>query len=513
MRHIVTFILFFATTFHGAAAQTEPSVPPGPLPVGFQVVQQYDYARVFVGDIDPVTGKPNTGERARPVQTLIWHPATRSGQAMRFGDYLALIGTELDFTHTREKARTLADVFIEREYIAESGPEQGRRVLESPVRARRDATAATGRFPVVIYAPSISAPAAENAELCEYLASHGYVVIASSSVGPRTRDMPNDLEGAEAHAADISFLIGYARSLPYADPDRIGVVGFSWGGIANVLAAARDSRIKALVNLDGSVRHYPELMSAAKYVVPDRFSTPMLYVAGRPVDVEELTRRGKPVASFLNQMKYADLYKLTMYPMEHFAFSDTYLRFASGPRFDQYTRDEVKRAYGWTLGYTRRFLDAYLKSDSTARAYLAARPAEHGIPAHAATMEVRLAAKPLPNRERFAAELARQGFRGARTVYRQMFGEGKDTRLTETELNAWGYALLGIAENSAAVEIFRLVTDLYPNSANAYDSLAEGYARSGDKDSAIQHYRRALALDPTSENARQQLAVLGAPAG
>jgi hypothetical protein len=70
MRYIVTFILFFATAFHGAAAQTEPSVP-GPLPVGFQVVQQYDYARVFLGEVDPVTGKANTGERARPVQTLI----------------------------------------------------------------------------------------------------------------------------------------------------------------------------------------------------------------------------------------------------------------------------------------------------------------------------------------------------------------------------------------------------------------------------------------------------------
>ena len=32
---------------------------------------------------------------------------------------------------------------------------------------------------MAIYAPSFAAPAHENLDLCEYLASHGYVVIAS----------------------------------------------------------------------------------------------------------------------------------------------------------------------------------------------------------------------------------------------------------------------------------------------------------------------------------------------
>jgi dienelactone hydrolase len=512
MRLVLTFALFFASMLCHAASRFELPLPPGPMLVGFRVVQQYDHSRTFLGEVDPVTGKVNTGERARPVQTLAWYPATRSGQAMRYGDYLALIGAELDFTRSKETARAAADIFIRSEYFSESGPEQGQRELDGPVRARRDAAAVAGRFPVVIYAPSISAPAAENPDLCEYLASHGYIVIASPSVGLRTRDMPNDLEGAETHAADISYLIGYARTLPHADAGRVGVVGYSWGGIANVLAAAKDSRIKALVNLDGSVRYYPELMAAAKYVVPERFSTPMLFVAARPLDLEALAGRGKPAASFLNDMKYADLYKLTMHPMEHFAFSSTYLRFASDPRFNQYARSEVNRAHGWTVDYVKRFLDAYLKDDGSARAYLKAEPAAHGIPAHAATMDVRLAAAPSPSRERFAAELARQGFRNAHAVYRQMYGQDKEARLPEAELNAWGYALLQRNENSAALEIFRLATELYPTSANAFDSLAEGFARSGDKDSAIQNYQRVLALDPGSENARQQLAALGAPA-
>ncbi|NNG22220.1 hypothetical protein [Telluria aromaticivorans] len=180
---------------------------PGPMPVGFQAVHQYDFSRTFLNDHDPVTGRANTGERARPVQTLVWYPATGPGKAMRYGDYLQLTGSELHFTRSAEQARAAADALIQGEYVAESGAEQARQELLGAMRARRDAPALKGRFPVVIYVPSISAPAAENADLCEYLASHGYIVLASPSVGPRSREMPNTLEGAETGAADIGFLI------------------------------------------------------------------------------------------------------------------------------------------------------------------------------------------------------------------------------------------------------------------------------------------------------------------
>ncbi|WP_449405768.1 hypothetical protein [Massilia phosphatilytica] len=77
----------------------------------------------------------------------------------------------------------------------------------------RDAPERPGKFPVVIYAPSHSAYAIENADLCEYLASHGYIVLATPSLGPRSHAMTADLEGAEAQADDIGFLVGYAHTL------------------------------------------------------------------------------------------------------------------------------------------------------------------------------------------------------------------------------------------------------------------------------------------------------------
>ena len=62
-----------------------------------------------------------------------------------------------------------------------------------------------------------------------------------------THESTHDLAGVDAQARDISFLIGYAQTLSNTDMSEVGVVGFSWGGISNLFAAARDNRIDALV--------------------------------------------------------------------------------------------------------------------------------------------------------------------------------------------------------------------------------------------------------------------------
>ena len=63
--------------------------------------------------------------------------------------------------------------------------------------------------------------------MCEYLASHGYVVIASRSLGARSVVMTDDVEGVEAQAADIAFLANYAQTLPQADISKVAAAGFS----------------------------------------------------------------------------------------------------------------------------------------------------------------------------------------------------------------------------------------------------------------------------------------------
>jgi len=47
-----------------------------------------------------------------------------------------------------------------------------------------------------------------------------------------------------------------------------------------------------------------------------------------------------------------------------------------------------------------------------------------------------------------------------------------------------------------ALELFRLNVYLYPESANAFDSLGEIYTEPGNKKSAVEHYRQSLKLNP-----------------
>ena len=75
----------------------------------------------------------------------------------------------------------------------------------------------------------------------------------------------------------------------------------------------------------------------------------------------------------------------------------------------------------------------------------------------------------------------------------------------ENRLNGMGYALLGEEKDGPAVKVFALNVRLFPESANTYDSLGEGYMLSGDREMAIKNYEKALELNPDSENARETL--------
>lgn len=510
MRLLITLILCCAASLSQAASNFSFDVAPGPHGVGLRVVEQYDYARSYLGNYDLVTGKAVTVEKARPMQTVIWYPAQKAGKRVTYGDYTRLnFGVEKFGLGQADIDAALAG-WLKQQRV-NNGPEQAGAELVRPMWAVRDGKAAPGKFPVVIYAPSFGAGATENADLCEYLASHGYVVIASPSMGAHARGMSGDLEGIETQAADIAFLIGYAHTLPQADTARVAVAGYSWGGISNVFAAARDSRIKALVNLDGSVRYWGELIEQAKNVVPARVAVPMLFLAQRPLSMEELAKRDKPLVSFLNGMKYSDLYTVTLHPMEHFAFTSEALRFIATSNFSEYSAAEVSQAHGWMARYVLQFLNAYLLGQAPAKTFLANTPGQNGVPAHMVTAVTQLAQGPAPTLEMLAAEASKTGFADVEAVYAAMRKRDPKFALPEPVLNGWGYKLLSGGDGKGAIAVFKLVTALHPESGNAYDSLAEAYEAGEDKAQAIHNYQRALELNPRNENAAAHLKALGAP--
>jgi hypothetical protein len=84
---------------------------------------------------------------------------------------------------------------------------------------------------------------------------------------------------------------------------------------------------------------------------------------------------------------------------------------------------------------------------------------------------------------------------GKTTEADKLLAEGKAIA-TEAELNAYGYQLLGQNQYDKAIEVLALVTQRFPKSANAWDSLGEAYAVKGDKDNAIKNFKKSLSLNP-----------------
>lgn len=484
--------------------------PPGPHAVGLRVIEQYDRSRGYRGVTDPYTGQATQGERARPIQTLIWYPAEKgTGSAVHAEDYLRLGATADDFSHAPAERARLEAAYVSGR-VSALPPARAKAELAAAMLAYRDATPTAGSFPVVIYAPSYRADAFENADLCEFLASHGYVVIASPSVGQTPGGMADDLEGAETQMGDIQYLIGYAHGVPQADIRRLAVIGYSWGGLANVMAAARDSRILALVALDGSVRTYPAVIEQTRFLTPARVTAPLLYLAATPKQVEVLSPDVNAETSFLNRLKYADLYRVTLAPYVHANFSVMGQRFMADEAYGNYDKDELSVANGWLERYVRNFLDGYLKGDSAGRAFLDTPGDKIGAPPHLLTTYVAKAQGVPPTREAFAAELARQGFDRASTVYASFKQRDSSFALSEVEVNAWGYNLMRAGDTKSSVAILRLNTELHGDSWNAFDSLAEAYAQAGNTPMAVENFRKSLAMNPNNTNAVAWLKQLGA---
>ncbi|MBL9122045.1 MAG: dienelactone hydrolase family protein [Planctomycetaceae bacterium] len=136
---------------------------------------------------------------------------------------------------------------------------------------------AGGDYPIVAWGhPFVLGPLFNNSTL-RHLATWGYVTIAPTTQGGF---LPNHA----ALAADMRYGIDYVQSLhdnpasPFfgkLDTAAVGASGFSMGGGASLLAAAADSRIKAVANL-AAAETFPSSAIAAM----SQIQVPVRLVAG-----------------------------------------------------------------------------------------------------------------------------------------------------------------------------------------------------------------------------------------
>jgi len=96
----------------------------------------------------------------------------------------------------------------------------------------------------------------ENISLFEKLVSHGYVVACITSVGRYPGNMSTKNEDLMEQVWDGSFAVHLLKSWNNIDTNKIGLAGYSWGGLASLILALNQQDIRAILSLDGSEMHY-----------------------------------------------------------------------------------------------------------------------------------------------------------------------------------------------------------------------------------------------------------------
>jgi thiol-disulfide isomerase/thioredoxin len=103
----------------------------------------------------------------------------------------------------------------------------------------------------------------------------------------------------------------------------------------------------------------------------------------------------------------------------------------------------------------------------------------------------------------------KEGLEAARKRYAELKPEHfLDYYLDESGMNTLGYRLLMKGKLPEGLAVLQWNVELFPASANVYDSLGEAFVRSGDGPQALANYRKSLELDPTNTNARKYIGAL-----
>lgn len=101
-----------------------------------------------------------------------------------------------------------------------------------------------------------------------------------------------------------------------------------------------------------------------------------------------------------------------------------------------------------------------------------------------------------------------RGVDAAIAAYREMRRRPAEYAFNQGQLNSVGYGLMQSNRLEEALKLFELNTEMFPNSFNPWDSLAEVHMKLGHKDLAIKYYEKSLQLNPKNEGAVKALQKL-----
>lgn len=503
---LLTIVLVFETSLAFCQVSlNEMTLRHGNYYVGFNHYVTSDSTRTYKREYDWTNQSI-----LRPISVSVWYPSNEKPdktKKMKVLDYMEILKEEEEWEHLPNEH--ILNWF----YYPNTGA--NRKHLTEHTFAFGNIASAKGKFPVVIYAPSYQASSIENFSLCEYLASHGYIVVASPSRGTENRQLEGGTEkDMETQARDIEFLIREVSRIPNTDSGKIATMGFSFGGLSNVLAQMRNDRIKAIVSLDGSIRYQYSTLQKSPFANIKKVNVPFMHMAQKNIPAQVL-KEDKLDSSLNYEFEFYDslvnskAYSLKFHHLTHAYFSTLGVLFQPRDTRQDKTDPEIMESYKWVLVYTLNFLNAYLKNDTKALGFLKNNPEDNGIKRELISRKTKEPnAKPFSFQD-FNELAAKQRYFHLEKLYHSLLEKHPYLKLPEGNLNNLGLQLVFNPQTATrGINVFLFATTLYPQSSNLFDSLAEAYLHTGDKKSAVENFKKSLALNTQNQNAINRLKEL-----
>jgi tetratricopeptide (TPR) repeat protein len=477
-------VLFAADKASAQAARMPGDLDAGLHAVGFRIVTLSDPSRP-VGPKAGPEGRPVETDRSRKIAVHLWYPAAGgAGTAMTMAEYLRAAPGPPEQEHRQMLPRLVGTAPTDAEWS---------QYLAQGFIARRHAPAAPGAFPLLV---GMLRPVS-IVTTAEYLASHGYVV----AFVQRPQAQAIDAEGLVLEALlmsqdmrDMEVAIGALRSEPFVDRVRLGAIGFSGDGVAQLVLAMRHPDIDAIAQIETG--YFAPIGTSSYQDVtaydPSALRAPMLFLYS-----ENLGRNTDLQMAEIEKMRYAPRFLLYLGEprMTHWDFATEGVVSATLFASRASGRAGVLRAYSAAQRYQLTFFDAFVKRDAQARQRLDSSPAPAG-PGPLIEARARPAVVPAISRREFRGLVDRDMPKAMQQAREGLARDPLAALFDDAWLNGLGYELLQRGQPDKALDVFTLNVEAHPASVNAYDSLSEALEGVGRNAAALEWAEKGLAAAP-----------------
>ena len=276
----------------------------------------------------------------------------------------------------------------------------------------------------------------------------------------------------------------------------------------------RNDNIKAIVSLDGTERYQYGLLEQSPFFDSNKIDVPYIHMAQK--EIPEIILKEDRIDAELNtkfqlydSIANGKVYRLRFNNLTHSYFSTLGVLFENRDKRQDKSDSEIMESYKWVSKYALNFLKATLKEDKKALEFIENNPQNNGVGNSLVTLKIKQPQKEVFSFQDFNDMASGQNYKDLIHLYDSITELHPLFQAPEGNLNTLGLQLVFNPETSSqGIHVFLLATKLYPDSANLYDSLGEGYLFIGDKKKAIGSFEKSLELNPQNPNAINRLKQL-----